>query len=214
MTEQAPPTSSRRKLLLGGGVAVVAAAAIVVCFVLPAEYGIDPTGIGKATGVLKISEPGPSLELQRGMKRTGVLTPSDTPLPPTEGARDRFEVTLAPYESIELKYEIPQGQAMVFTWQATAPVHVDMHAHPYEGGTALTESYLIEEALQAQSGRYVAAFTGIHGWYWQNRSLADVTVTLDASGGIVNARTFDQAGEHPRPFSTPPADAPDAAPAG
>lgn len=214
MSKQASSRSSKRTLLLGGGVAVVAVAAIAVCFVLPAEFGIDPTGAGRALGLTKIAAPGPSLELQRGMKRSGVLTPSDAPLPPAAGASDRFEVTLAPYEAIELKYEIPQGQAMVFDWRATAPVHVDMHAHPYEGGTALTESYLIDDSLPAQSGRYVAAFTGIHGWYWQNRSLTDVTVTLNASGGIANARTFDQTGEHPRALQTPGAQATEPAPAG
>jgi hypothetical protein len=206
MTDPAPqPASSKRKLLIGGGVAVVAAAAIVTLFVLPAEYGIDPTGVGKATGVLKIAEPGPSMELQRGMKRTGVLTPSATPLPPEPGASDRFEITLAPFAAIELKYEIAQGQPMVFHWQASAPVHVDMHAHPFEGGTALTESYLIDDAIQQQSARYVAPFTGIHGWYWQNRTLEDVTVTLEASGKLIGSRTFDQFGEHPRALTGPAA---------
>lgn len=205
MTEPAPQPASKRKLLIGGGVALVAAAAIVTMFVLPAEYGIDPTGVGKATGVLKIAEPGPSMELQRGMKRTGVLTPSDAPLPPEPGASDTFEITLAPFGAIEMKYEIAQGRPMVFHWQASAPVHVDMHAHPFEGGTALTESYLIDDAIQAQSGRYVAPFTGIHGWYWQNRTLNDVTVKIDASGALIGSRTFDQFGEHPRELTKPAA---------
>lgn len=201
MSDQSSNPTPKRKLLIGGSIAVVAAAAIVVCFVLPAEFGIDPTGVGKATGVLKISDPGPSLELQRGMKRTGILTLSETPLAPEPGASDRFEIVLPPYGSIELKYEIAQGQPMVFHWQATAPVHYDMHAHPFEGGTALTESYSIEDARQTLSGRYVPAFTGIHGWYWQNRTMSDVTLTLDASGALVGSRTFDQFGEHPRPLS-------------
>jgi hypothetical protein len=203
MTEPAPQPASKRTLLIGGGVALVAAAAIVTMFVLPAEYGIDPTGVGKATGVLKIAEPGPSIELQRGMKRTGVLTPSETPLPAEPGASDTYEITLAPFGAIEMKYEITQGQQMVFHWQASAPVHVDMHAHPFEGGTALTESYVIDDAIQAQSGRYVAPFTGIHGWYWQNRTLNDVTITLQASGKLIGSRTFDQFGEHPRALATP-----------
>lgn len=196
MTEPSSKPSNR-KLLIGGGVAVVAAAAIAVCFVLPAEFGIDPTGVGKALGLTQIAEP-VNEELERGRKRIGVLTLSETPLAQLPGARDRYEITLPPYQSIEMKYEIAQGQAIVFDWRATAPVHVDMHAHPFEGGTALTESYTIEDAIAGQRGRYVAAFTGIHGWYWQNRTLDDVTVTVDASGAILSSRTFDSAGEHPR----------------
>ena len=45
---------SKKGLLIGGAV-VLAAVVGVVGFVLPAEYGIDPTGIGKATGVPPIA---------------------------------------------------------------------------------------------------------------------------------------------------------------
>ena len=205
MTEPASPPPSSRKLLIGGGVAVVAAAAIAVCFVLPAEFGIDPTGIGKATGLLQIAQP-VNEEYERGKKRTGVLTLSDTPLEPLPGASDRYEITLPAYQSIEMKYEIAEGDAMVFNWRATAPVHVDMHSHPYDGGTALTESYTIEDAVSGQSGRYVAAFTGIHGWYWQNRSMGDVTVTVEASGGMTGSKVFDMGGEQDRELTPPPAE--------
>jgi hypothetical protein len=39
------------------GVAVVVATLIVVCFVLPAEFRVDPTGVGRATGVLRLAGP-------------------------------------------------------------------------------------------------------------------------------------------------------------
>jgi hypothetical protein len=39
------------------GVAVVVATLIVVCFVLPAEFRIDPTGVGRATGVIRLAGP-------------------------------------------------------------------------------------------------------------------------------------------------------------
>ena len=207
MTEPATPAPSKRKLLIGGGVAVVAAAAIVVCAVLPAEFGIDPTGVGDALGLTKIAAP-VNEEFERGKKRTGVLTLSEKPLDPLPGASDRFEIVLPPYQSIEMKYVIAQGDAIVFDWRATTPVHVDMHAHPFEGGTALTESYTIEDAVSGQRGRYVAPFTGIHGWYWQNRSVADVTVTIDASGAMTGSKTFDSAGEHDRALTPAAAETP------
>jgi hypothetical protein len=37
--------------------ALVVASIIVVCFVLPAEYRVDPTGIGQATGVIRLAGP-------------------------------------------------------------------------------------------------------------------------------------------------------------
>ena len=197
---QKPAPVSKKKLLIGGAAALVIAAGVVVCVVLPAEYGIDPTGVGAATGLVKIASPDTSAELVRGMKRTGVLTLGDTALPAEAGKSDTWEIQLAPYESVEFKYTIEQGKPMAFTWSATAPLRYDMHSHPFDGGTDLTESYGIGTA-QTMHGRYVAAFTGIHGWYWQNRTLEPVKLTLNASGGITESTIFDSTGEHKRPLS-------------
>lgn len=195
--------SSGRGLLLGGGAAVIAAAAIAVLFVLPAEFDIDLTGFGEVTGLTKIADPGISAEQKRGALRTGVLTLSETPLAAEPGQTDHWEYELPAYGSIEFKYELAEGRPMVFRWQASGPLHYDMHAHPFVGGTALTESYGVDEASTMQ-GRYVAAFTGIHGWYWQNRSFEPVKLTLDASGAITGSRIFESTGEQKRPLSPAP----------
>lgn len=177
---------------------LVVAGAAVLLFVLPSEYGIDPTGFGKATGLTRIAAPAvTSAELERGAKRSGVLTPTDTAPAPIAGRSDHWEWQLGPFESIEFKYTLPEGARMAFAWSATAPVRYDMHAHPFEGGTALTESYGVADAAKLQ-GTYVAPFTGIHGWYWQNRTFEPVRVTLDASGGMTESTIFDSTGEHPR----------------
>lgn len=228
MTDTAPTTPappSRKKLLIGSAVAVTVAAVGLVVFVLPAEYGIDPTGAGAALGLTKLA--GTSEEenvyLKRGQARTNVLFPLDGAADPGEellrktlmdngiafpaGGKiqsDRFEFELLPYEGIELKYELAQGAPMIFSWGVTGPVNFDMHAHPYEGGTELTESFVITDAA-AQTAAYVAPFTGIHGWYWQNRTLEPVTLMLDATGAFTASKIFDQTGEHDRPLS-PPAD--------
>ena len=54
---QVAPAPSRKTLftVLAGG--TVAAAIIMTTVVLPAEYRIDPLGVGKATGLLQLSRP-------------------------------------------------------------------------------------------------------------------------------------------------------------
>jgi len=220
----APTPPSRKKLLIGSGVALALAAVGLVVFVLPAEYGIDPTGAGAALGLTKLSEGAEeNIYLKRGQARTNVLFPLDDAAAPDElrlrallsekgialpaGAEiktDRYEFELLPYEGIELKYELAQGAPMVFAWRTTGPVNFDMHAHPYQGGEELTESYVITDAASQTAG-YVAAFTGIHGWYWQNRTLESVRLTLDATGAFTASKIFDQTGEHDRPLTPPPA---------
>ncbi len=226
-----PSATSSRKLLIGSGVAVAVAGAALVAFVLPAEYGIDPTGIGTALGVTKLSEPAESDEVRRGKLRTNVLLPLDAATEPTEATLtatladksiplpagvtlvgDRYTIELPPFESIEMKYELAQGAPMIFRWSATDTVNVDMHSHPYDGGTELTETFALTDT-PGQSGVYVAPFTGIHGWYWQNRTLDPVTVTVDALGAMTKSMTFDKAGEHPRAMTPAAAPREPAAPA-
>ena len=187
LTTAAPP--SRKKLLIGSAAAIAVAAVALVVFVLPAEYGIDPTGAGSALGLTKLAEPGLSEEQIRGNARTGVLTLSEQPLE-IEDAADRWQITLRPYEAIELKYTLDQDGAIQFSWQGTGTLYYDMHSHPFEGGDTLTETYSLGDAARMQ-GRYVAAFSGLHGWYWQNRSMSDVTLTVEAAGPIEGSTLFE-----------------------
>jgi hypothetical protein len=186
-----PP--SRKRLLIGGIAAAIVAAAILLLFVLPAEFGIDPTGAGKATGLTGLSQGGKMTELERGALRKGVLIPSSMPM-----RTDQWEVELGPYESIEFKYTLAQGAPMLFAWRATDKLNYDMHAHPFEGGEALTESYG-KAAAKAMQGLYVAPFSGIHGWYWHNRTFDTVKLTLDASGAFTTSTVFANNGRYERP---------------
>ena len=225
MTDTAPITPERpsgKKLLVGSAVAAILAVVAVVVFVLPAEYGIDPTGLGKTLGLTKLSESATeNIYLKRGQARTNVLFPIDRTAEQGSFAvrdmfaekgvtwpanaqmeSDRFQFELQPFEGIELKYVLAEGAPMFFSWRTTAPVNVDMHSHPFEGGTEATESFVIDD-LQNQSAVYVAPFTGIHGWYWQNRTMQPVQLTLDASGAFTGSKIFDAAGEHDRALERP-----------
>ncbi|WP_246047586.1 hypothetical protein [Hankyongella ginsenosidimutans] len=62
------PTSAQ--LLRSTVIAIVAAAAILVTIVLPAEYAIDPTGVGRALGLAEMGRSRPSLR-----KRLNVTVP-------------------------------------------------------------------------------------------------------------------------------------------
>ena len=201
MSEPSTASPSRKKAVIGGVAALAIAAAVVVIFVLPAEYGKDPTGLGTALGLNKLAEPGKNEEQLRGEKRKGVLAALDGPI---QAADDRYVLELGPFESGEFKYTLKEGDKMRFSWEATGPVDYDMHSHPFDGGTELTESYAVTKG-PSQSGIYTAQFTGIHGWYWQNRSTDNVTVTLDAAGPMSASTVFNQVGEADRPLEPPAA---------
>ncbi|MEO6388388.1 MAG: hypothetical protein ABIT16_01360 [Croceibacterium sp.] len=225
---------SRKQVAVGAVVAVAITGIALVFFVLPAERGIDLTGFGEATGLTGLAQSGAAenIYLKRGQARTNVLFPLASPIAAealeadlrsgleTNGQRllpgvpirtDHFTWDLLPYEGIELKYTLAQGAPMIFAWSAPKVLNIDMHSHPFDGGDKLTESFVIAP-MQQQSAIYVAPFAGIHGWYWQNRSLDNVMLTLDAAGQFTASQIFNQAGPHPRPLTDEqPAGAPAAA---
>jgi hypothetical protein len=84
------PTS--KQLLRSTIIAIVAAAAILIGVVLPAEYGIDPTGVGRALGLAEMGEIKAQLakeaEADREADRARTA-PEGAPGAPTPPAREK-----------------------------------------------------------------------------------------------------------------------------
>jgi hypothetical protein len=159
-------TPRPRTLALATGVAALLASAILVVAVLPAEFGIDPLGTGRALGLLALGNAEASpLESHDGVHAT-----------------DSAEFVLEPFQSLEYKYHLTEDATLVYSWDASSALVFDMHADP-EGleGEEFVESF--EQATGTRrSGTYHAPFTGIHGWFWENRSFEVVTLRIEAAG--------------------------------
>jgi hypothetical protein len=162
----------------------VAAVLLVTC-VLPAEYGIDPTGVGRRLGLTEIASP--TLKVAEPLPSDSALAPvvnGPVGLYPTEFKFDVFEVVLPPYEYIEYKYQLEKGASMLYSWQASAAVIHDFHGE-HSGavgqGTPEAETYDKQQRQQA-SGSLTAPFTGIHGWYWENPGGSPITIRVTSSG--------------------------------
>ena len=168
-------------------IALAVAAVVLVIAVLPAEYGIDPTGIGRATGMLSLYEAG------AGVTPTAAVITADPsgPLVPAQGKykTDVMAFTLAPGDWIEYKYTLPLGATMLYTWSAEGDVEFDFHTEPEGKGAAGSESFEKGEAA-AGHGSYRARYNGIHGWYWRNNGRSEVTVRLTTAGFYTEARQF------------------------
>ena len=185
----APP---KRTLAKATAVALVVAAIVLVSAVLPAEYGIDPLGIGEATGLNGLFAAGAGL----GDPAPAVITadPSGPLVPQTADYKiDSMSFTLAPNQSIEYKYELATGATMVYTWKATGEVDFDFHTEPAGKGAAGSESFEKGTAA-AGRGSYRARYPGIHGWYWRNTGDNEVTVNLVTSGFYSEAKQFREDG--------------------
>ncbi len=173
------------KPLLG---AAAAALAVLLLFVLPAEHGIDPTGIGGALGLTDMAE-----------EPSHALTPAESFF-----VIDEISFTLLPYESVEYKYDLIQDAGLTYSWTATAPLIFDLHAELANSEEGFEESFSQGKA-DHKAATYIATFPGKHGWYWENRNNEAVTVTLKASGfpngstiyrdGSADHKTFKPSGD-------------------
>lgn len=171
---------SRRNLAVAISAAFIAALAIFVAIILPAEFGRDPLGSGRLLGLSGISDTtADALNSQLEFHKT-----------------DEVEFILEPFQSLEYKYLMDQGQGLVFSWHADGELYFDLHAEnitveDYE------ESYAEGDASRAM-GVYEAAYNGMHGWFWENRGFEDVTLRLKTAGFFVNATEYRGGGSSDR----------------
>ena len=177
-----PPSAKRIAIATAG--ALLVAAFVLVVAVLPAEYGIDPIGTGKALGLIDLyrgaAEPAPP-----------ATAPAPAAAPMTMYKVDAEVFKLRPSEGFEYKYRIEKGGGLVYAWSATRPVKYEFHGEPDGAGLGVAVSY--EKAAGARaSGSFTAPSSGIHGWYWENPSDEEMTITLTSSGFYSWADEFRQ----------------------
>ena len=186
---------STRMLIRSTVLALAGAMLLLVTVVMPAEYGVDPTGVGQLLGLKKMGEIKQSLEAEAAAEgekaavpavaipapQPSTPPPAAAPQPEGKEKSHRMEVTLAPNEAAEIKLEMKKGATANFVWYADkGRVNYDIHAdsdalkikyHNYSKGR--------EKRLQ---GKIEAAFDGFHGWFWRNRTKEIQVVVLETDG--------------------------------
>ena len=205
---------SSKQLLRSTILAAVSAVVLLVAVVLPAEYGVDPTGIGR---VLRMTEMGeikqqlaaeaaadaaaaPAAPAQAdgavGMATANAAqpaqpsTPAPAPAPVAAAApkiewRDEMPVTLTPGEGTEIKLKMAQGAKVQYSWVVEGG-QVNFDTHGDAPGKSI--SYEKGRGVAADEGVLEAAFTGNHGWYWRNRGNANVKVILRTRGDYTDIK--------------------------
>jgi hypothetical protein len=186
-TQAIPPPPSLAMLARTTAIALAVAGVLLVIAVLPAEYAVDPTGIGRRLGLTEIASPTVTVVDDMKSHAGAALVPTQAgPIGqyPAEFKFDVVEITLQPYEYVEYKYRLERGATMLYAWSASAAVIQDFHGERAVGASAegpLEVSFDKSNRRQA-TGSFAAPFAGIHGWYWENPGSDVVTIRLTSSG--------------------------------
>jgi hypothetical protein len=194
---QAP---SGQRIGLSVVVALLVAAVVLVVAVLPAEYGIDPTGVGRALGLLELNAP-PTRTIEvkdviggnetvREVEIPEAGEPVPLPNPAVHQAEDReiqtrtLTLTLQPGQETEVKTVLRTSKVIVYHWHSEGgPAYSDLHGHDPAAGSEFFVRYREDmDGATDVTGSLVAPFDGEHGWYWVNINNDPITITLTVTG--------------------------------
>jgi hypothetical protein len=178
------------QLLRSTFIALVAAIAVLVTIVLPAEYGIDPTGAGRVLGLTEMGEikGGLAKEAEQDKKAHGgnqsnafdkifqLIIPSAQA---QEAWKDEVSFTLPPGKAMEVKLVMKKDATAEYRWSAEGGrMNFDLHAH----GDGKSVTYEKARGKTGGDGRFKTPFAGEHGWFWRNRDKTEITVKLQIRG--------------------------------
>ena len=189
--EELPTTSQLVKSTI---IAFVAAVVVLVIIVMPAEYGIDPTGIGRSIGLTEMGEIKKQLSEEAEADRELEKLKSDQSslwynflgvfintafAQDAENWGDSVTFTLKPGDSAEWKLIMKQDMTVEYKMIVEGGrVNFDLHGH----GSGRSTSYKKGRGSKGSEGKISAKFDGEHGWFWRNRDKVNVTVTIKVRG--------------------------------
>jgi hypothetical protein len=199
MNSKNTPIPSVKSLINASIVAVLLALLILFAAVLPAEFGIDPTGFGKKLGLTKFSQsvnkiPGmeqgdcnivKQTQIEANEKSIAAIVSDDLkPLDLSKPVqwKDNVKIVIPPQKGLEYKFAMAKGDILEYSWGTDGmSIYFDFHGEPKGATDGYFKSYL--NAMDNESkGLLTAPFDGIHGWYWENDTDKPVTIQLTTNG--------------------------------
>jgi len=153
---------------------------VLVVGVLPAEYGVDFTGLGQRLGLTALHQP-------VGKESKPVIAASSSLVALRKQAdkwrSDKVNLTLPAKQGLEVKAQLEEGETLLFQWEATGgTVSFDMHGNVVNAAEDDFTSFWLGKGEAQAAGTFIAPFSGLHGWYWENETDQPVNITLETQG--------------------------------
>lgn len=176
------PQPSIKTLIFACIFSILLAMVIFIVAVLPAEYNIDPTGLGKKLGLTVLSQTSST-----AIKASVISCPkvNDQAVEKQTQAtqwQDIVLITVPANKGLEYKFYIAKDEQFEFDWNSNGTaLYFDFHGEPQGDKSGYFKSY--KESTQSESsGSLLPPFSGSHGWYWENKTPQPVTIILKTRG--------------------------------
>ena len=192
-TEKDLPSSAQ--LLKSTIIAIIMIVILFVMVILPAEYGTDPTGVGKILGLKEMGDIKMSLLEESQNESLQESEPFSIFSDSVEAEKisntineDVVEITIEPGKAIEIKLEMKIGDVVQYEWRTIkGGLNYNLHGDGYKGSKK-SINYKKGRMVSSDSGELKAEFDGYHGWFWRNREKFSVTVILQTSGDYIRIK--------------------------
>ena len=163
-------SSSKASLFKSILFALIVAIIILITVILPAEFGIDHTGIGSMLGLDALNNPNESPAI---ISRLGEGE--------LEFRQDEVEVLIPANSGLEYKFFLEMHSNINYEWSSPSSLYFDMHGEPEGDTTGYFESYGAS-TTDGMKGSITVPFAGSHGWYWRNDTDQDISISLKTLG--------------------------------
>jgi len=175
------PKASIKSLIISCLVSIALAIVILLIAVLPAEFNIDPTGLGKKLGLTVLAQTDTETIKAGVISCPEAAKPADGETEPVEWP-DSVMITVPAGKGLEYKFHVNKGDKLEFIWKTDgSSLYFDFHGEPQGNTTGYFKSF--KESTQSESsGTLIAPFTGSHGWYWENKTNHAVIINLKTRG--------------------------------
>lgn len=210
-TPSASELPSSRSLMRSTLIAAAVAAVLLVVVVMPAEYGVDPTRVGRMLGLTQMGEIKMALAKEAaaadsaeavaraastgggaGQVAAGAADaqPAAAPTPAAQTAPPASAAAASNTHVTEIVLRPNEGKEIKLVMRKDARVTfswstdrgvVNYDTHADAPGIKY-HGYAKGSGVPKSEGILVAAFDGSHGWFWRNRGREVVTVTLRTNG--------------------------------
>ena len=201
---------SSKQLLRSTILAAVSALVLLVAVVLPAEYGVDPTGIGRVLRMTEMGEVKQQLAAEAAADAAGApaadstateasvviananaTQPAAKPAPANTASAPVQPAAPKVAWRDEIPFTLTPGEGTEIKLKMVAGAkaqyawvvkggEVNFDTHGDAPGKSI--SYEKGRAVASDEGVMEAAFTGNHGWFWRNRGQSDVQLVLRTRG--------------------------------
>ena len=161
---------SNSDLFIASSVAFVIALLVLITIVLPAEFGIDPTGLGSILGLDELNIEASEQEI--------IVRPGDGEL---EFRQDEVDIVIPASNGLEYKFFLNAQSNITYEWNSESPLFFDMHGEPDGDTSGNFESYGVS-TTDSIRGSITVPFAGSHGWYWRNDTEEEIVVHLKTLG--------------------------------